>query len=152
VTSNYFDVLGVDLAAGPGLTGADELRGAAPAAIIGTRLWASLYNNDAQIIGRQLLVNGRTVTVVGVAPGSFDGMTRGERAELWLPVPQFTALRNRPDTLLSARESSWLSLVGRLAHGAPPDHRTPGTWCDPRTNRGRDDRDRPRVERHQRRS
>ena len=118
VTSNYFDVLGVDLTAGPGFTGADELRGAAPAAIIGSRLWASLYNNDAQIIGRQLLVNGRTVTVVGVAPGSFDGMTRGERAELWLPVPQFTALRNRPDTLLSARESSWLSLVGRLAQGA----------------------------------
>jgi predicted permease len=121
VTSNYFDVLGVDLTNGPGFTAADELRGAAPTAIIGSRLWASLFNHDTQIVGRQLLVNGRPVTVVGVAPRSFDGVTRGERAELWLPVPQFTALRNRPDTLLSARESSWLSLVGRLANGTTND-------------------------------
>ena len=118
VTANYFDVLGVDLVAGPGLTGRDELRGGPSTVVISTRLWQSLYSNDPSIIGRALLVNGKSFTVVGVAPRSFEGITRGHRADAWMAVPQFTAVRNRPDALLASRETSWLTLIGRLAPGA----------------------------------
>ncbi|HJR58713.1 MAG TPA: ABC transporter permease [Vicinamibacterales bacterium] len=118
VTSNYFPVLGVDLVTGPGLSGQDELRGGPATAVISSRLWQALYENDPSVVGRPLLVNGKTFSIVGVVPRSFEGITRGVRADLWLATPQFMAVRNRPDTMMGTRESSWLSLVGRLAPGA----------------------------------
>lgn len=118
ITSNYFSVLGVDLVTGPGLSGQDELRGGPATAVVSSRLWQTLYADDPTVIGRPLLINGKTFSIVGVAPRTFEGITRGTRADLWLATPQFMAVRNRPDTLMTARESSWLSLVGRLAPGA----------------------------------
>ncbi len=118
VTANYFHVLGVDLVVGAGLSGGDELRGGPSTAVISSRLWQTLYGNDPSIVGRPLPVNGRTFTIVGVAARSFEGITRGQRADVWMAVPQFMAVRNRPDSVMGSRESSWLSLVGRLAPGA----------------------------------
>jgi len=121
VTSNYFSVVGVDLAAGPGLAGRDELRGSAPAAIISHRLWQGLFGADPSIVGKTALVNGQPVTIVGLAPRAFEGIVRGQRADVWMTVAQFNPIRNRPDTLMGSRESSWLSLVGRLAPDATGD-------------------------------
>ncbi len=118
VTSNYFPVLGVDLAAGPGFTGRDELRGAVATAVISDRLWRTLYDRATSVVGRTVLVNSRTATIVGVAPPAFEGIERGQRADMWMALSQFNTVRSRPDTLLGTRESSWLSLVGRLAPGA----------------------------------
>ena len=120
VSSNYFAVLGVDLPTGPGLAGRDELRGGPATAVISPRLWQTLYNNDTSVVGRPLLVNGKTATVVGIAPRSFQGITRGQVADVWMAIPQFTAVRNRPDEILVSRETSWLGLIGRLAPGATP--------------------------------
>ena len=120
VSSNYFDVLGVDLAAGPGLAGRDELRGGPATVVISRRLWQTLFDNDPAVIGRSLLVNGKSYTVVGVIPPSFEGITRGHRTDVWMGLPQFAGVRNRPDTIMSMRESSWLTLIGRLAPGATP--------------------------------
>ena len=117
VSSNYFSVVGVNLAAGPGLTGRDELRGGPSTAVISDRLWRSFYNAAPAAIGSQLLVNGKTFSVVGVAPPGFEGIVRGQRADVWLALPQFAAVRNRPDTMMVSREMSWLSLIGRLAPG-----------------------------------
>ena len=117
VTANYFSVLGVDLTAGPGLAGRDELRGGPSTAVISDRLWRTFYDGDPAVIGKGAMVNGRSFTVVGVAPPGFEGIVRGQRADVWMAIPQYTVLRNQPDTLLGSRESSWLSLVGRLAPG-----------------------------------
>jgi predicted permease len=119
VTANYFHVLGVDLSRGPGFSGDDERQGAPPVAIISQRLWQSMFNGDAGAIGKPLQVNGLTATVVGIAPASFTGFTRGERADMWVTVNQFFALRHSPQDRLGSRESSWMSLVGRAKPGVP---------------------------------
>src|SRR5688500_15984184 len=62
VTTNYFQVLGVGMAAGPGLAPRDEFSGSAPTAVIGHRLWRSLFANDSAIVGRNVLINGKPVT------------------------------------------------------------------------------------------
>jgi putative ABC transport system permease protein len=116
VTSNYFSVLGVDLPLGPGLSGSDELKGAAPVAVIGARLWQTMFNGDSGVVGKTLQVNGLTATVVGVAPASFTGFTRGQRTDMWMSVSQFFTLRHSPDRL-GVRDTSWLSLVGRTRPG-----------------------------------
>ena len=121
VSSNYFSTLGVDLMAGPGLSGADELRGGPATVVISQRLWQTLYDNDPAVVGQALLVNGKPYNIVGVAPRRFEGITRGHRADAWMALPQFAGVRNRPDTLMGARESSWMSLFGRLREGATTD-------------------------------
>jgi len=118
VTSNYFQVLGVDLPLGPGLAGRDEIKGAAPVAVISARLWRSMFNGDPAASGKTLQVNGLTATVAGVAPASFTGFTRGQRTDVWMSVSQFFTLRHSPTDRLGSRESSWLSLVGRTREGA----------------------------------
>ena len=121
VSTNYFSVLGVDLAAGPGLAGRDELHGGPSTAVISPRLARTLYGGDEAPIGKPLLINGQPFTIVGVTPKTFDGLVRGQRADLWLPLPQFTAVRNRPENVMVAREASWLSLVGRLPPNVTPE-------------------------------
>jgi putative ABC transport system permease protein len=116
VTSNYFQVLGVDLPLGPGLAGPDEIEGARPVAVIGSRLWQSMFNGDPGVIGKTLQVNGLTTTVVGVAPASFTGFTRGQRTDMWMSTSQYFTLRQSPDRL-GSRETSYLSLVGRTRPG-----------------------------------
>ena len=117
VTSNYFPLLGVDMPLGPGFAGADELKGAAPVAVISPRLWQSMFNGDAGVIGKTLQVNGLAATIVGVTPPSFSGFTRGQRVDVWMTVNQFFALRHSPQDRLGSRESSWMSLVGRRRPG-----------------------------------
>jgi predicted permease len=121
VTSNYFHVLGVSLAAGPGLAGPDELKGAAPVAVIGQRLWQSMFDRDPSAIGKAIQVNGVPATVVGIAPASFSGFTRGQRVDLWVSVSQFFTLRRSPEDRFGSRESSWMSLVGRRRPGVSPE-------------------------------
>ncbi len=118
-TSNYFDVLGVRMQAGPGFTGADERRGAALVAVISDRIWRSAFASSEDVVGRTLSVDGQACTIVGVAPPGFTGFVRGERADLWVPLNQFFPLRHRPD-MLDRRNTSWMSLVGRLRDGASP--------------------------------
>ena len=116
VTSNYFPVLGIHMAKGPGLTGADELRGGPRVAVISDSLWRRMFNGNADVIGRSLSLNGQAFTVVGVAPPGFEGIVRGQRADLWVSVSQFFPLLNRPDRL-DARSTSWMNLLGRTAPG-----------------------------------
>ncbi len=86
--------------------------------IISARLWQRRFNSDPQIIGTKLLLNGKTFTVVGVMPASFDfplqlfnlgnGAQFGGRAEIWQPLA-FT------DDQMKARYSRSFAVVGRLA-------------------------------------
>src|SRR5437773_453244 len=88
--------------------------------IISARLWQHRFNGDPQIIGTKLLLNGKSFTVVGVMPASFDfplqlfnlgnGGQFGGRAEIWKPLA-FS------DEQMKARYSRSLAVVGRLAPG-----------------------------------
>jgi predicted permease len=119
VTSNYFQLLGVDLIAGPGFSGEDERRGAPAVAVIGHRLWQSLVDGSPGAIGSTVQVNGKPATVVGIAPAVFTGFTRGERVDVWMSTSQFFSLRNSPQDRLGNRDTSWLTLVGRRRGNTP---------------------------------
>ena len=89
--------------------------------IISARLWERRFNSDPQIVGTKLLLNGKSFTVVGVMPASFDfplqlfnlgnGGQFGGRAEIWQPLA-FT------DDQMKARYSRSFAVIGRLAPGA----------------------------------
>jgi predicted permease len=120
ITANYFDVLGIRVRLGRGLTGDDERPGAPPVAIVSEAVWRSMFAADPAVSGREIALDGQPVTIIGVAPPGFSGFVRGQRADLWMTVSQEFRLRHQ-EGRLDKRTTSWLSLVGRLKPGATPD-------------------------------
>ena len=86
-SSNYFAVLGLQPALGRFFSGADERTGnAPPEVVIGYNLWQREFEGDSAVLGRPLMVDGRALSIVGVAPDGFDGTLIGLVADLWIPA------------------------------------------------------------------
>jgi predicted permease len=72
VTDNYFSMLGVGPAAGR-LIAPNEgrARGDAPVVVLAYEYWQSRFGGDPAVVGRDVRMNGRSFTVIGVAPRGF---------------------------------------------------------------------------------
>ena len=126
VTGNYFDVLGVRAAVGRTfLPEEDRTPGAHPVAIISHGLWQRRFAGDPNAVGKQLLMNGQSFTVVGVAPMNFNGAEVGGISDVYVPMMMQAVVRpprsgysgeKNPD-LLSVRGAGWLDIIGRLKPG-----------------------------------
>jgi predicted permease len=79
--------------------------------VLGYGLWQKLYAGREDAIGRELRVNGRPHTVVGVLPRDF--LFVDPEASFWLPLA--FAPEDRAD---DRRHSNNYQMVGRLAPGA----------------------------------
>ncbi|MGH9840524.1 MAG: ABC transporter permease [Blastocatellia bacterium] len=117
VSGNYFDVLGVRAALGR-LIGADDDRmpGAHPVAVVSHKFWQTRFGGAADAVGRNLMVNGRNYTVVGVAPRDFAGTEVIAAPDLWFPMAMQAALEPGDDWL-ERRGVENLFLQGRLKPG-----------------------------------
>ena len=84
VSPDYFRTLRVDAAAGRVFApGEDGAPGAAPVAVLSDRLWRRRFNSEPSIVGGTIRVNDVSLTVVGVMPPRFTGLS--DKAELWIP-------------------------------------------------------------------
>jgi putative ABC transport system permease protein len=110
VSPNLFDVLGVRPAIGRTFTGA-ELRD--QLAVLSYGLWATAFGSDRNIVGREISLDGRNFTVVGVMPRGFA--FPNEDARLWVPLGE--ALRADPQLAFNRHFDAFES-VARLAPGA----------------------------------
>ena len=116
VTTNFFDVLGVDAALGRTFTSDDESEGPPTAILLGAPVWQRRYGGDRSIVGRRILLNGQPVTVVGVMPPTFRLLMPPDAA-----VPddmQAWILFNRNFTR-GPRGQMFLRVVGRMRSGVP---------------------------------
>ncbi|HZM71556.1 MAG TPA: ABC transporter permease, partial [Candidatus Cryosericum sp.] len=121
VSSNFFSTIGVPLAAGRTFSADEERPGSdRPVVIVGYRRWKDA-GLDPSFLGSTLRLNGRDVTVVGVAPEGFTGTTALFAPELWLPLGLYDSVVTgvfRSDAGgLADRTSHSLILAGRLAPG-----------------------------------
>jgi putative ABC transport system permease protein len=81
-TYNTFQVMGVPPLLGRTITPEDNRPDANPVAVLGYRFWQRQFGGDPGIIGKQLRLNDKVRTVVGVMPKRF--MWRG--ADVYLPI------------------------------------------------------------------
>jgi predicted permease len=114
VTSNYFETLGVALAAGRTFTAGEERPGARiPVAIVG-------YDRAA-LLGRTIKINTIDFTVVGVAPPGFSGTMALLAPDMWLPMGVYDVVVNdifkSKKTSLDDRANAELVVAGRLKPG-----------------------------------
>ena len=87
VTGNYFSTLGLRPALGRLLgPGDDETPGGHPVAVVSHGYWTTQLGADPSAIGRRIMLNGRALTIVGVAPRGFEGTTLGVRPWVYVPI------------------------------------------------------------------
>jgi predicted permease len=120
-SSNYFETLGVHLAAGRPFTDAEERPGARiPVVVVGYDRWRDAGFNPA-FLGSRIRVNATDFTVVGVAPPGFTGTMALVAPELWMPLGMFDDVVNdifkNRGTGLNDRGHHALVVAGKLKTG-----------------------------------
>ena len=123
VTADYFNILGVNPAAGRFFTSeADRVRGGAPVAVIGYAFWKQRFALDPSAIGQTIQIRNTSFEIVGVAPPRFFGETVGEAPDVWVPITMQDAIYPGRDLLSPSPEGIlnqhiWLQAIGRLKPG-----------------------------------
>jgi len=117
VSWNYFDVMGVRPAAGRFFTAdEDEVPMTHPVAVVSERFWRGRLAAAPDIVGREIVLNRHTFTVVGVAPASFRGHIIGLDPDVYVPMMMMGVVRPGFSAFEEMR-ASWLLIVGRMRDG-----------------------------------
>ena len=117
-TGSYFKTLGVGAFAGRVFTANDDRADAAPVVVMAYHAWQGLYGADPSVVGSTLTIEGHPFTVSGIAPPGFFGETlRADPPDLWLPLQHEPLIAGAATSLVRARSSAWLRVIGRLRAG-----------------------------------
>src|SRR5919202_277193 len=114
-SADFFDVFGVRPARGRFFQPEEEKAGHAPVVVIGRGLWLRRFGGDPEVVGRQITLDGRAYTVVGVAP---EGFSYPDRTEAWVPPFSRVPTLSEQMDVARARGFGFLSAVGVLKPGA----------------------------------
>jgi predicted permease len=119
MSGNGFAVLQLQPALGRSFGEQDDVPGGGPhgyQALLGYDYWKNAFQKDPNVLGRSLTINGRAVTVIGVLPERFEGVDRGDTADIVLPLAFDEVLHPTHPRRHSARYI-WLTVLGRLRAG-----------------------------------
>jgi len=106
---NLFDALGIAPAVGRSFVPADEQSTIPQVAILGNSIWRSHFGADPKIIGKSIVLDGQTLTVVGVLSSDPSVLSK---AQVWEPLPMLNKGMN-------VRIAHFLVGVGKLKSGVP---------------------------------
>ena len=119
LSGNGFRVLELNPPLGKPLDDPDDVKGGGAdgyQALISYNYWKRRFNQDQRILGQTLTINGRRVTVSGVLPEDFEGLTAGQRTDIILPLA-FEEAINSPRSTRQDPGTFWLTVIGRLKPG-----------------------------------
>ncbi len=113
VNANFFSLLGVSPTLGRDFTIQEDRFGAAAVVILADSLWRRRFGADPNVLGGAISLDGRSHTVIGILPASFDSPNQfgnTERIEFYVPAAY------SPE-LLNSRGDHELRVIGRLKPG-----------------------------------
>src|SRR6476620_1656234 len=111
VSGSYFETLGLSPLLGRVLSDSDDRRNGGvdgPVAVISYAFWQRQYGAAPDVIGRPLMLNGVSFTVVGVTPPRFSGLDVGRRADVIVPFGAATLMpgaENLQVTIMARRRA-----------------------------------------------
>ncbi|MEX2180532.1 MAG: ABC transporter permease [Gemmatimonadaceae bacterium] len=118
VSGGYFSTLGVQPALGRLIGPSDDaVVGAHDVVVLSHAFWTDRFGARRDVIGRTMIVSGRTMEIIGVTEKRFEGATAGSRPMVYVPLamrwefgsPTYRGYENRRDY--------WLYAFGRLNEG-----------------------------------
>jgi len=111
ISPSLFDVLRVQPAVGRPFSEEEGRPGGPPVAIVSHGLWVERFGSDPALVGRSIVLDGRSCEVVGVMPADFEFPS--DDVDLWIPLP------------VDPTETSFRGFneegIARLAPGVTPD-------------------------------
>ena len=115
VSAGYFDLIGARAAVGRTFAAEDDrVPDERPVAIISDRLWRERFGAASDILERQIVLNDRTCSIVGVMPPGFAGLSFD--TDLWIPSMMVSLTSTNPK-VVGDRGNRWLGALGRLRDG-----------------------------------
>ena len=126
VSGSYFPILGVQPALGRVLTWDDDRNiGGHFVTVLSYDYWATRLGANPAVLNQSIVVNGQSMTIVGVAQKGFAGTTLGNEPKVFVPItmrgqmsPGWKDFDNR--------KSYWAYLFGRLKPGLAIDQARAG--------------------------
>lgn len=110
VSGGFFPTLRATTNLGRTMTEADDQPGHNNVVVISSNLWRDRFGSDPAAVGRSITLDGKSFTVIGVMPASFQYPS--DNVQLWVPLSIV------PDSAVPhIRSVRWLSVVGRLKAG-----------------------------------
>ena len=117
VSGNYFEVLGVQPALGRLFNASDETAsGADRLTVLSYGYWSRHFGKDPGILNKQIVVNGTSLTVVGVSPAHFNSIQVGQIPDLFIPITMKAEMTPNWNGL-DSRGDHWIAILGRLKPG-----------------------------------
>ena len=116
ITDEFFSTLGIRAVLGRTITEEDTQPASSPVAMISYRFWERRFERDPAAIGRTIRVDDFPLSIVGIAPPEFFGLSVGSHADIFVP---FTTRRLITPGFpgLDSRSLLILQLMGRLSDG-----------------------------------
>jgi macrolide transport system ATP-binding/permease protein len=121
VSGNYHSVLGVPAFLGRTLEpDDDETPEAHPVAVLSYSYWRRHFANDRSVVGKEILLNGRPFTIVGVTRPDFFGITTGMPPDITVPIMMQPQIWLEPGgSILKDPSFGWLRMMARLRPDIP---------------------------------
>src|SRR5882672_8780882 len=90
VSSDFFPLLGVNPVAGRTFARDEDQVGAGPVALISAGLWQRKFRSAPDVLGKNITLDARDYSIIGVIPASFRLTIPGFReAQVYVPVGQW---------------------------------------------------------------
>ena len=104
VSAGFFSLLGIKPVLGRDFVTEDDHPGADPTVVLSYSFWSRRFGNDPNILGKQITLNNRSYTVVGVAPENFQyGLDADVSIPIGLSAERFKARGSDPGISVVAR-------------------------------------------------
>jgi predicted permease len=131
VSGSYFPVLGLVPAAGRLIGPQDDgAVGQSQVVVLSHDYWRRRFNMDPAVVNDTMIVNGQTMTVIGVAPEGFTGTTLGSRPSVFVPITMRALMQPgfvREDySGFEDRRSYWVYVFARLRPGVSVEQASTG--------------------------
>ena len=117
-SANFFDVFGAKPQQGRLFIPADEQAGHEPVVVVSDLLWRRRFGANPGLVGKQITLDGRNYTVVGIAPAGFQ---YPDKTEAWLPPLRLVPELHANMDVTQVRGMGYLSAVGLLKPGVSVD-------------------------------
>jgi len=115
VSSTFFPTLGIQPILGHNFSDDDDQLGAAPVALLSEGLWKSRFGGSRDILGRNIMLDGKDYTVVGIIPSRFRFPRSQAAGEQTDPDEVFTPIGQWDSTFFRDRAvSAGMYVIGRL--------------------------------------
>jgi len=118
VSGTYFSILGVNTILGRAFAPEDDrVPLGHPLVMLTYDYWRQRFGGDPGIVGKDLIVNGHNMTVVGVAQRGFDGVELGYTTQIFIPIMMQDWVVVGNPKMLTDRRTRWVNAFGRLKPG-----------------------------------